>query len=76
MQAADYKSLKNTTTEITFDGKPWYLIDYDDSTVTLLSKECVAASQYNSNGSRLFLAVVKLMRISLILDCIFAILYL
>lgn len=51
MQAADYKSLKYTTTEITFDGKPWYLIDYDDSTVTLLSNECVAASQYNSNGS-------------------------
>lgn len=46
-----YASLKNTTTEITFDGKSWYLIDYDDSTVTLLSKECVGASKYNESGS-------------------------
>ena len=30
-----YASLKNTTTEISFDGKPWYLIDYDSTTVTL-----------------------------------------
>ena len=46
-----YAGLKNTTTVVHFDGKDWYLIDYDDSTVTLLSKECVAASKYNSNGS-------------------------
>lgn len=45
-----YAGLVNTTTEITFDGKLWYLIDYDASTVTLLSKECVAASMYDSNG--------------------------
>ena len=46
-----YANLKNTTTVITFDGKPWYLTDYDDTTVTLLSKECVASSKYNENGS-------------------------
>ncbi|MBQ9234189.1 MAG: hypothetical protein IJ167_09170 [Lachnospiraceae bacterium] len=49
--ADDYKSLKNTTTVVKFDGKDWYLIDFDDSTVTLLSKDCVAASQYSSSGS-------------------------
>ena len=32
-EAADYKSLKNTTTEITFDGRPWYLIRYLDKVV-------------------------------------------
>lgn len=46
-----YASLKNTTKVITFDGKSWYLIAYDDSTVTLLAKECVGASVYNSNNS-------------------------
>ena len=46
-----YASLKNATTEITFDGKSWYLIDYDDSTVTLLAKECVGSSLYNASGS-------------------------
>lgn len=40
-----YAQYKNTTTEITFDSKSWYLIDYDANTVTLLAKECVAASQ-------------------------------
>ena len=45
-----YTSLKNTTTVVHFDSKDWYLIDYDDSTVTLLTKECVAASQYNKSG--------------------------
>ncbi len=45
-----YANLKNTTTVITFDGKSWYLTDYDDTTVTLLSKECVASSQYNESG--------------------------
>jgi len=44
-----YTSLKNTTTVITFDSKQWYLIDYDNSTVTLLSKECVGASVFNPN---------------------------
>ena len=39
-----YASLKNTTTVIHFDSKEWYLIDYDASTVTLLSKECIGAS--------------------------------
>ena len=49
--AADvpYASLKNTTSVIIFDNKQWYLIDYDDSTVTLLSKECVGASVFNPN---------------------------
>ena len=45
-----YANLKNTTTVITFDGKSWYLTDYDDTTVTLLSKECVGASAYDSRG--------------------------
>ena len=45
--APPYADLKNTTTVVTFDGKEWYLIDYDSSTVTLLAKECVAASQRN-----------------------------
>ena len=45
-----YASIKNTTTEITFDGKSWYLIDYDDNTVTLLAKECVGASKYDESG--------------------------
>jgi len=43
-----YASLKNTTTKITFDGKDWYLIDYDTTTVTLLSKECVGVSRYDT----------------------------
>ena len=49
--AADepYAALKNTTTAITFDNKQWYLIDYDDSTVTLLAKECVGASKFGTN---------------------------
>jgi len=50
-----YAGLKNTTNVIKFDGKDWYLIDYDDTTVTLLSKECVGASAYNDsdgNNSR------------------------
>lgn len=46
-----YAQYKNTTTEITFDGKSWYLINYDDTTVTLLAKECVASSKYNESGS-------------------------
>ena len=51
-----YTTLVNTTTEITFDGKLWYLIEdtstaANDGTVTLLSKECVATSKYNSSGS-------------------------
>ena len=51
-----YAELLNTTTAVNFDGKEWYLIEnnstaVDAGTVTLLSKECVAASQYNSSGS-------------------------
>ena len=45
--AGDHASLKNTTTVVHFDDKDWYLIDYNSSTVTLLSKECVAASPFN-----------------------------
>ncbi|MBR0498231.1 MAG: hypothetical protein IJJ78_04035, partial [Paludibacteraceae bacterium] len=50
-----YAGLVNTTTEITFDGKAWYLIEDNSTaanagTVTLLAKECVAASMYDSNG--------------------------
>ena len=41
-----YASFKNTTTVITFDNKEWYLIDYDSSTATLLSKEVIGASAY------------------------------
>jgi len=46
-----YASLKNKTTEINFDGKKWYLIGYDNETVTLLSKECVGASAFGSNST-------------------------
>ena len=46
-----YAQYKNTTTVIKFDEKDWYLINYDTSTVTLLAKECVGASPYNSSGS-------------------------
>ena len=51
-----YASLLNTTTVVNFDGKDWYLIENnstaaDAGTVTLLSKECVAASKYDSNLS-------------------------
>ena len=47
----DYSSLKNTTIVVNFDGKKWYLIDYDDSTVTLLSKECVDVSAFGSGST-------------------------
>ena len=46
-----YANIINTTTEIKFDNKEWYLIDYDADTVTLLAKECVDASAYNSSGT-------------------------
>ncbi len=46
-----YASLKNTTTVVYFDSNEWYLIDYDDSTVTLLSKECVGASAFGNNNT-------------------------
>ena len=49
-----YASLVNTTTVVHFDSKDWYLIDYDSSTVTLLTKECVGASAYNSSASELY----------------------
>lgn len=45
------QAIKNTTTVIHFDSKDWYLIDYDASTVTLLAKECVGASQFNPDGA-------------------------
>ena len=46
-EGGSYTRFKNTTTVIKFDDKDWYLINYDDSTVTLLSKECVGKSMYN-----------------------------
>ena len=51
-----YASLVDTTNVITFDGKAWYLIEDNSTainvgTVTLLAKECVGASQYNSSDS-------------------------
>ena len=51
--AADtqYESLNNTATVIHFDGKEWYLVDYDSSTVTLLKKEFITASPYDLNNS-------------------------
>ena len=45
-----YAGLKNTTNVVRFDDKDWYLIDYDDSTVTLLAKECIGASKYSDNN--------------------------
>jgi len=46
-----FSGIKNTTTVVHFDDKDWYLIpnNDDDNTVTLLTKECVAASAYNEN---------------------------
>ena len=51
-----YAALLNTTTAVDFDGKEWYLIENNSTaanagTVTLLSKECVEKSAYNSSGS-------------------------
>ena len=45
-----YDSIKNTTTVVHFDGKDWYLIDYDNTTVTLLTKDSVGTSQFGSNN--------------------------
>ena len=50
-----YASLLNTTIVVKFDSKEWYLIEnnstaVDAGTVTLFSKECVAASKYDING--------------------------
>jgi len=44
-----YASIKNTTTVVHFDGKDWYLIDYDNTTVTLLTKDSVGTSTFGSN---------------------------
>jgi len=46
-----YAGLKNTTTPVHFDGKDWYLINYDSNTVTLLSKACVGASVFGTNST-------------------------
>ncbi len=51
-----YASLVNQTTDVTFDGKTWYIIKdnstaVDAGTVTLLAEKCVCSSQYNSGGS-------------------------
>jgi len=48
-----YDSYVNTV--VHFDGKDWYLIEDNSTalnagTVTLLTKECVAASKFNENG--------------------------
>ena len=50
-----YASLVNQITDVTFDGKTWYIIEDNSTavnagTVTLLAKECVAESQYNASG--------------------------
>ena len=45
-----YAALKNTTTAVKFANRDWYLIDYNSSTVTLLSKDCIGASMYDANG--------------------------
>ncbi len=51
-----YASLVNQTTDVTFDGKTWYIIEDNSTavnagTVTLLAKECVASSIYDESGS-------------------------
>ncbi len=51
-----YADYVNTTTAVHFDDKDWYLIEDNstsetEGTVTLLTKECVGASAYNSSGS-------------------------
>ena len=50
-----YAAYVNTTTAVHFNDYDWYIIEdnstaVDAGTVTLLSKECVAASKYDSNG--------------------------
>ena len=43
-----YKNYKNKKTKpVYFDDKSWYVIDYDDSTVTLLAEDCVGKSGFN-----------------------------
>ena len=49
-EGGSYTRFKNTTTVIKFGDKDWYLINYDDSTVTLLSKECVGKSKYKPDN--------------------------
>ena len=49
-----YADLVDTTKVITFDNKAWYLIEDNSTaanagTVTLLAKECVGASSFNSD---------------------------
>ncbi|MBO6263961.1 MAG: Ig domain-containing protein, partial [Clostridia bacterium] len=53
-EASPYADLENTTTVITFDGKDWYLIDYDSTTVTLLSEECVGVSKFSDNDNNTY----------------------
>ncbi|MBQ6757067.1 MAG: S-layer homology domain-containing protein [Oscillospiraceae bacterium] len=55
-ETVGYASLVNTTTVVNFDGKDWYLIEDNSTaanagTVTLLLKECVDASEYDSTNS-------------------------
>ena len=45
-----YANLKNTTTPVKFADNDWYLINYDNDTVTLLSKACVGASIFGGDG--------------------------
>jgi hypothetical protein len=41
--------LVNSSTVIKFDNKDWYLVNYGGSNVTLLAKECVAASKFKES---------------------------
>ena len=55
-EASPYADLENTTTVITFDNKQWYLIEDNstsatEGTVTLLSKDCVAASIFGGSST-------------------------
>ena len=52
--ASPYAGIKNTTTVVKLDDKDWYLIDYDDSTVTLLTKDCIAKTPFNSNETSIY----------------------
>ena len=46
-----YASIIYTKTLVSFDGEFWYLVEKDNSTVTLLLEDCVAASKFGSNGT-------------------------
>ena len=50
-----YESYKTDGTLVTIEGVndvSWYIIDYNDATVTLFPTQCIAASMYNDSDGR------------------------